>query len=61
MAVRRTDHAELERIGPELLFLLQSQLERAAGILVRQHFRLLGVEAEVPFIPLVVVSKLVIE
>ena len=61
VAVRRTDHPELEGIGAELTLELQSQLERAARVLVLQHgVGLQFAEVQVALVPGAIVRELVV-
>ncbi len=60
MRVGRADHAELERVDAQLLLLLQAHLQRAAGVLVRQHLIGLGLQSgDVGLVPGAVVGELV--
>ena len=61
MAVGRADHAELVRVGPQLLLKHQPVFQRFAGIFVLQHLVLLGRgQVEVALIPGLIIGELVV-
>ena len=59
--VGRADHAELVGIDAELVFQLETVLERRAGVLELEHLRLLEfAEVEVALVPALEVGELVV-
>ena len=61
MAVRRTHHAELVRVGPKLPFQGEAQLQSLARILPLQHVGCLeGSQIEIALVPRSVVGELIV-
>ena len=51
MRIGRTDHPELEWVRPNFLLILQTALERLAGVLAREHVSCVDGTPKATFVP----------